>query len=243
MAEHRGISDDTFKSIAFMGNPGTGKTSLARIVSKIYSENGITNGVFIETSRAELVGRWLGETSQKVKAVFQKAQGGILFVDEAGNLITSDRDSYGIEALGAIVKHMDNHPETIVIFATYSQQMEMLFETNEGLRSRCSNIIEFESYDTEQLVQIFKLIATERGYTVAGGYKKIISPYFDKIRNNDTFGNGRDARKLVEAAIGVLAVQSKEFTTAIPLSAIRKAVQDSLESQPAAKNVIGFQQG
>ena len=120
--------------------------------------------------------------------------------------------------------------------------MEKLFETNEGLRSRCSNIIGFESYDTERLVQIFKTLATEKGYTVARGYKKVIVPYFEKIRKSDTFGNGRDCRKLLEASIGVMAVQSKTFSTAIPLSAIRKAVQNSLDAQPAERNIIGFQQ-
>ena len=245
MAELRGVADDTYKSIAFKGSAGTGKSTIARAVSKIYSEAGITNGVFVEASRSDFVSAYIGETSQRVQKIFEQACGGVLFIDEAGTLVTGadSWDRGGTEALGAIVRHMDCHPETVVIFATYEGDMERLFTLNEGLKSRISNIIPFESYSTEELIEIFKTMAKSKGYAIATGYKQIIKPYFDKAKKMDNWGNGRDVRKLLELAIGVLAVQSKKFKTTIPLSAIRKAVAEAMENQPTEKNVIGFQQG
>jgi ATP-dependent 26S proteasome regulatory subunit len=198
--------------------------------------------VFVEASRSDFVSAYIGETSQRVQKIFEQAAGGVLFIDEAGTLVTGADgwDRGGTEALGAIVWHMDCHPETVVIFATYDDEMEKLFTINEGLKSRISNIITFESYSTEQLIEIFRSMAKSKGYAVAPGYKKVIAPHFDKMRKMESFGNGRDVRKLLESAIGVMAVQNKEFSTTIPLSAIRKAIAEALENQPAEKNRIGF---
>jgi len=242
MAEHTGIADDTYKSIAFKGAAGTGKSTIARAVSKIYAEAGITNGSFIEVSRGDLVGSYVGESSHRVMKVFEQVVGGVLFIEEAGTLVTGTDawDKGGTEALGAIVRHMDCYPQTVVIFATYDDEMERLFEVNEGLKSRISNIITFEGYSTEQLIEIFKSMAKSKGYTIAPGYKKVIVPYFDKVKKMESFGNGRDVRKLLESAIGVMAVQNKKFSTTIPLSAIRKAVAEALENQSPEKNRIGF---
>jgi len=245
MAEHRGIADDAYKSIAFKGSAGTGKTSCARAVSKIYAEAGITNGVFVEASRSDFVSAYVGETSQRVQKIFEQAAGGVLFIDEAGTLVTGTDswDRGGLEALGAIVKNMDNMPSTVVIFATYDDEMEKLFSINEGLKSRISNIIPFEDYSTEQLTAIFKSMARDKGYALPPGYRKVIEqPYFEKMRKMDNWGNGRDVRKLLEAAIAIMAVQSKKFNTAIPLSAIRQAVAEALENQSPEKNIIGFHQ-
>ena len=243
MAEHRGVADDTYKSICFKGASGTAKTTLARAVSKIYSEAGITNGVFVEASRSDFVSAYIGETSQRVQKIFAQARNGVLFIDEAGTLVTGDWDRGGTEALGAIVRHMDCHPETVVIFATYEGDMERLFTLNEGLKSRISNIIPFESYSTDELIAIFRQLAIDKGYSIAPGCKKLIKSYFEKAKKMDNWGNGRDVRKLLELAIGIMAVQNKEFRSNIPLSAIRKAVAEAMENQPAEKNVIGFQQG
>jgi len=98
----------------------------------------------------------------------------------------------------------------------------------------------FEGYSTEQLIEIFMSMAKSKGYSIARGYKRVIVPYFDKMAKTDNWGNGRDVRKLLEAAIGIMAVQSKKFNTTIPLSAIRKAVTEALENQPAEKARIGF---
>jgi len=244
MAEHRGITDDTYKSIAFKGASGTGKSTLARAVSTIYTEAGITNGIFVEASRSDFVSAYVGETSQRVQKIFEQACGGVLFIDEAGTLVNGSNgwDKGGTECLGAIVRHMDTMPSTVVIFATYEGDMERLFTLNEGLKSRISNIISFESYSTEELVEIFKSMARGKGYSVAPGYKKVIVPYFDKMIMTDNWGNGRDVRKLLESAIGIMAVQSKKFSTVLSLSAIRQAVAEALENQSPKKNRIGFQQ-
>ena len=244
MAEHRGIADDTYKSIAFKGSSGTGKTTLARALSTIYSEAGITNGIFVEASRSDFVSSYIGETSQRVQKIFEQACGGVLFIDEAGTLVNGSDgwDRGGTECLGAIVRHMDCYPQTVVIFASYDDEMERLFTINEGLKSRISNIIPFEDYTTEELVEIFKSMARGKGYSLAPGYGKVIAPYFDKMIKTDNWGNGRDVRKLLEAAIGIMAVQSKKFSTVLSLSAIRQAVAEALENQSPKKNRIGFQQ-
>ena len=192
-------------SMAFVGRPGTCKTTMARAMAVRLAELGVTNGVFLEAGREDLVGRYMGETSHKVAAMFRKARGGVLFIDEAGSLIGGDRDQYGVEALSAVVRHMENERETVVIFATYGGEMEKLFSANEGLRSRIARVVEFPDYSVEELIGIFRGMAGRRGYRLGEDCLQVLELYFRRAAKKKDFGGGREARRLLETAEGVLA--------------------------------------
>lgn len=197
-----------YKHMAFEGNPGTCKTTMARAVASLYLENNIVVNGFYEFGREDIVGRYLGETSQKISKIFKMAKGGVIFIDEIGSLLTGDSiDSYGEEALNAIIRNMENDPETMVIIATYPNEMKRLMSVNPGLKSRLSDLIIFPDYCNNQLLEIFKSIALRSGYSLEDGYKDIINRYFDKIRSDENFGNGREARKLFENSISQLSVE------------------------------------
>lgn len=201
------VADDYVpcRNMAFCGNPGTCKTTMARAMAVRMGEMGITNGIFLEVSREQLVGRYMGETSLKVAKVFEKAKGGVLFIDEAGSLATDGGDHYAEEAVSAIVRHMENDRDTVVIFATYNDDMEALMATNEGLRSRIGRMIHFEDYTPEQLTKIFCSMAASRGYHLEDGAEYVLDRYFKKASQRKDFGAGREARRLLDQAEGQMA--------------------------------------
>lgn len=204
----RGEATDDYvpcRNMAFCGNPGTCKTTMARAMAVRMGEMGITNGIFLEVSREQLVGRYMGETSLKVAKVFEKAKGGVLFIDEAGSLATDSGDHYAEEAVSAIVRHMENDRDTVVIFATYNDDMESLMATNEGLRSRIGRMIHFEDYTPEQLTKIFCSMAASRGYHLEDGAEFVLDRYFKKASQRKDFGGGREARRLLDQAEGQMA--------------------------------------
>lgn len=249
MAELGHSSTKNYKHLAFTGNPGTCKTTIARIMAKLYKENNIISNSFFECSREDLVGRFVGETGQKVRTIFENARGGVLFIDEIGSLVSAaNDDKFATEALDMIVRHMENHPETMVIMATYPDEFEKILSINPGLKSRISNIINFPDYDNDELLEIFKTMVKEKGYTLEKGYGNLVKDYFSSIRNQKNFGNGREARKLLEKAIGKLAVEQKNkkprLINKITLSSLRKAIDElSKETQNPNKRSIGFSMG
>ena len=189
----------------FSGNPGCAKTTCARLFAKALAKEGITqNACFAELSRSSIVGQYVGSTAPKVREIFRKNAGGVIFIDEAYALCDGDRGSnntYGEEAINEIIVCLENYPETVVIFAGYPGRMEEFLESNPGLRSRVPYHVVFEDYTTEELVAITKVIAREQGYVISAAAAEKLSAIYDTARMQSDFGNGRFARNMVEAAV------------------------------------------
>ena len=193
------------KHMIFTGNPGTGKTTIARIVSKYLKAIGVlSGGQLVEVSRGDLVGRYAGHTAPLVNQVVKSALGGVLFIDEAYSLYRGEDDSFGLEAIDTLVKCIeDNRDNLIVILAGYSKEMEDFLESNSGLKSRFPNIIDFPDYTGEELVSIAKITAKSKGYVLDDEVLAPLQSYFEVIQatNAREAGNGRLVRNKVEEAI------------------------------------------
>ena len=206
LREARGMKADVpTMHMIFTGNPGTGKTTIARLVSRYLKAMGVlSGGQLIEVTRADLVGKYVGHTAPLTQQVIRSALGGVLFIDEAYSLYRGADDSFGLEAIDTIVKGMEDHREDlIVILAGYTKEMEEFLTANSGLRSRFPNIIEFPDYTAEELLAITKLTAKKKGYTIDETCETPLLQYYEKRQTTDarTAGNGRMVRNLVEDAI------------------------------------------
>ncbi len=206
LREERGMKADVpTMHMIFTGNPGTGKTTIARLVSKYLKAMGaLSGGQLVEVTRADLVGKYVGHTAPLTRQVIRSALGGVLFIDEAYSLCRGEDDSFGLEAIDTLVKGMeDNRRDLIVILAGYSREMEAFLEANSGLRSRFPNIIEFPDYTAEELLAITKVLVEDKGYALSPACDAPLLAYFDRRRREDaqSAGNGRMARNLVEDAI------------------------------------------
>ena len=193
------------KHMIFTGNPGTGKTTIARIVSRMMKACGILKqGQLVEVTRADLVGKYVGHTAPLTMSVIQSALGGVLFIDEAYSLYRGKDDSFGLEAIDTLVKAMEDHrDDLIVILAGYSKEMADFLTANSGLKSRFANQIEFPDYTGEELMLIAKSIAKGKDYLINDDMTLPLTEYFTMIqaKAEATSGNGRLARNVVEAAI------------------------------------------
>lgn len=190
----------------FLGNPGTGKTTVARLMGKLlYENNIIPTDKYVETSRSDLVGQHIGHTAIKTRKVLESALGGVLFIDEAYTLAKGGEKDFGSEAIDEILKFMEDHREDIVlIFAGYTKDMEKFLEMNEGLRSRIPNVFHFEDYSIEQLYQIGLNDLVSKGYKVdVEAYQKLLKNNFE--RSND-FSNGRWVRNQNEKILRKVAM-------------------------------------
>ena len=190
-------------NMEFVGNPGTAKTTVARIVAGLLKEIGIiTTGNFIEVGRADLVAQYVGQTAPMVKNVFQRAKGGVLFIDEAYSLLEEGRGGFGDEAINMIVQEMENNrKDTIVIFAGYPDDMEKFFLRNPGLRSRVPFRVNFEDYNVEEMLDICKLEAFKKGFLTDDMADKKIMEICEKSIKNKNNGNGRFCRNLIETGV------------------------------------------
>lgn len=198
-------ASEVSKHMIFTGNPGTGKTTIARIVSRYLKAIGVlSGGQLIEVFRADLVGRYVGHTAPLTNRVIQSALGGVLFIDEAYSLYRGKDDSFGLEAIDTLVKGIeDNRDDLIVILAGYSREMEEFLSSNSGLKSRFPNLIHFPDYSGEELLNITKINAKSKGYTIDEGCDSALLAYFNAVQalRPNTAGNGRLARNKVEEAI------------------------------------------
>ena len=189
----------------FTGNPGTGKTTIARLVARYLKAIGaLKGGQLVEVTRADLVGRYTGHTAPLTNSVIESALGGVLFIDEAYSLYRGEQDSFGLEAIDTLVKGMEDHrDELVVILAGYTREMETFLTANNGLASRFPNRIEFPDYTAVELLQITRVLAKNKGYTLAEACTEPLLGYYARWQESDarTAGNGRLARNTLEKAI------------------------------------------
>ena len=190
-------------NMEFVGNPGTAKTTVARILAGIFQEIGIlSSSQIVEAGRADLVAGYIGQTAINVKSVFKRARGKLLFIDEAYSLASDSQRDFGYEAINTIVQEMENsRGDTVVVFAGYPEEMENFFSMNPGLRSRVPFRISFPDYSTDEMAQIVALEAQKRGFSLCSrALEKAVSLCGEAKHRSDA-GNGRFCRNLVENAI------------------------------------------
>ncbi|HBZ03942.1 MAG TPA: hypothetical protein DEO83_09055 [Lachnospiraceae bacterium] len=206
MRRRKGLKNPVVsRHLVFTGNPGTGKTTIARAIGKIYKTLGILEkGHMIETDRAGMVAGYMGQTAEKVTEVVQKAMGGILFIDEAYSLVTESEGDFGQEAINTLLKLMeDNRDNLVVIVAGYTEEMQDFINSNPGLRSRFNRYIQFNDYSDDELLQIFKSYVQSQDYILEEGSDDEIKNAIVKIRTEEgeNFGNARSMRNYFEKVI------------------------------------------
>ena len=216
----------------FRGNPGTGKTTIARQVAQVLFElNVLSKGHFIEAERADIVGEYIGQTAQKTRSLIQKAQGGVLFIDEAYSLGRGGHKDFGREAIDTIVKQMEDYYEDFVlILAGYPEEMERFLYLNPGLRSRFAHHISFKDYTINELMQIARKMAEEKEYELTVGAEKEISNHLQQIlyQNKIHFSNARYVRNIIEKSIRKQAMRLLTSDDITPVT-IKQLIRDDIE--------------
>lgn len=205
------IAEQQVLHMVFTGNPGTGKTTVARIIGELFQEMGVlTQGHVIEVERADLVGEYIGHTAQKTREHVKQALGGILFIDEAYSLCRGGEKDFGKEAIDTLVKSMEDYKnEFVLILAGYSGEMETFIRSNPGLPSRFPIHLKFPDFSIAELLEIADLMVKQREYMFSAAAKEKIRQflYREVERKNHTFGNARFIRNIVEQAIRLHAVR------------------------------------
>ena len=204
LRENRGLhTKKNTMHLAFLGNPGTGKTTVARIVGRVYKKLGLlSKGHFIEVSRTDLIAGYQGQTALKVKEVIERAKGGVLFIDEAYSITENEHsDSYGRECLTELTKALEDYrDDLVVIVAGYTELMNQFFESNPGLKSRFNTFIQFDDYKDEELFMILLSMCKENDYIIDNDLEKRIKESFsgtEKIADSRC-ANGRYVRNIFE---------------------------------------------
>lgn len=253
LRQDHGFSNEILnRHLVFSGNPGTGKTIVARLYTKIlYNNKIIQENKLVEVGRADLVGEYVGQTAPKVKRAFDEAKGGVLFIDKAYSLIPSSERDFGHEAISAIIQEMENRRDKVlVIFAGYEELMAKFIETNPGLSSRISREIKFLDYTIEQLIAILELMINKRYYQLTDDCKTVLAQHFSEVVNCKNFGNARYVRKLVDEIVFSQAqrvieddknqLEDDTFLNQITLTDIHKAVVAIEAKSSKSISLIGF---
>ena len=198
--EHDLPTTDMSLHMVFSGNPGTGKTTVARIMSRIYhSLDILSKGQLVEVDRSGLVAGYVGQTALKTQKVIEKAMGGVLFIDEAYALNGKSENDFGQEAIDTILKAMEDHrDDLVVIVAGYTELMDRFIHSNPGLESRFNRFLMFEDYTLEQMVAIFKMQCKKGCYVLAQGTEELVRDFIAEESADDSFGNARGVRNLFE---------------------------------------------
>lgn len=215
------------RHLVFYGNPGTGKTTVARLVSQIYRTLGVLRrGHLVETDRAGLVAGYVGQTAMKVRDAVQRSLGGVLFIDEAYTLSTGGANDFGQEAVETLLKMMEDHrDDLVVIVAGYTGKMQDFLDSNPGLRSRFNKHLRFDDYGVEQLTHIFKSFCAKAEFKLAEGTGKELDSVFNVLTasRDETFGNARTARNLFEATL------SKQANRLVSLPKVDREILSTIE--------------
>jgi len=247
------VSDISYH-LVFTGNPGTGKTTVARLVAQIYKELGIlSKGHLVEAAAKDLVAGYVGQTAIKTGELIEKALGGVLFIDEAYSLVDKNGQGYGQEAIDTLLKEMEDHRnDLVVIVAGYDEPMQQFIESNPGLKSRFNRFIHFEDYTPEEMYEIFCKLCSKNAYTIEEAAEPILKDYFASLRKelSDDFANARTVRNTFETVIAKQAsrIASKSRKTKALLSTITEEdvawcrmdseKEESLESLLASINEL-----
>ncbi|AWB44886.1 stage V sporulation protein K [Paenibacillus sp. CAA11] len=207
--------------MVFKGNPGTGKTTVARIIAKLFQKMGVlSKGHLLEVERADLVGEYIGHTAQKTRDLVKKALGGILFIDEAYSLARGGEKDFGKEAIDTLVKAMEDHKnQFILILAGYSDEMEFFLQTNPGLPSRFPIQMDFPDYSVDQLIQISEMMVKERDYILMPQAILKLKQHLinEKQESLHAFSNARYVRNMIERSIRQQAVRLlNQYSSASP---------------------------
>ena len=219
------VSDVSYH-LVFTGNPGTGKTTVARLMAQIYKELGIlSKGHLVEASAKDLIAGYVGQTAIKTGELIEKALGGILFIDEAYALLDKNGQGYGQEAIDTLLKEMEDHRgDFAVIVAGYDDLMQQFIESNPGLKSRFNKYIHFEDYTAEEMYEIFSSLCRKNAYSITDGASEIVKKYFVSVceAHDNNFANARAARNFFESVISKQAtrIASKRNKTEEILSTI-----------------------
>ena len=232
----------------FTGNPGTGKTTVARLISRVLKAMGLlSQGQLVEVARQDLVGQYVGSTAQKTNDKIQQAIGGVLFVDEAYTLSRNKHDSFGQEAIDTLVKGMEDYREQmVVILAGYTNEMETFLQSNPGLRSRFPFIVEFPDYTPQDMLDIMQLQAKHRDYVIdSTSYDSLLELFERKqIPGRNDSGNGRLVRNLIEEAIRKQSVRVSEDASAdlklLTASDFGVAIKEAFHLDEAFSTIVGL---